>query len=55
METAIKYGRLLDTLNKRTVDAEISMAGPFMMVVSLLKLHKLVLCCTFPLSKQPNY
>ena len=36
METAIKYGRLLDTLNKRTVDAEISMAGPFMMVVSLL-------------------
>jgi cellulose synthase/poly-beta-1,6-N-acetylglucosamine synthase-like glycosyltransferase len=36
METAIKYGRLLDTLNKKTVDAEISMAGPFMMVVSLL-------------------
>lgn len=36
METAIKYGRLLDTLNKRTIDAEISMAGPFMMVVSLL-------------------
>jgi cellulose synthase/poly-beta-1,6-N-acetylglucosamine synthase-like glycosyltransferase len=36
METAIKYGRLLDTLNKRTMDAEISMAGPFMMVVSLL-------------------
>ncbi len=36
METAIKYGRLLDNLNKRTVDAEISMGGPFMMVVSLL-------------------
>jgi cellulose synthase/poly-beta-1,6-N-acetylglucosamine synthase-like glycosyltransferase len=36
METAIKYGRLLNTLNKRTIDAEISMAGPFMMVVSLL-------------------
>ncbi len=36
METAIKYGRLLDNLNKRSVDAEISMAGPFMMVVSLL-------------------
>ena len=53
METAIKYGRLLDTLNKRTVDAEISMAGPFMMVVSLLKLHKLVLCRTFPLPKHP--
>ena len=36
METALKYGRLLDNLNKRTVDAEISLAGPFMMVVSLL-------------------
>ena len=36
METAIKYGRLLENLNKKTVDAEISMAGPFMMVVSLL-------------------
>ncbi len=36
METALKYGRLLDTVNKRTVDAEISMGGPFMMVVSLL-------------------
>ena len=36
METAFKYGRLLDSLNKKTVDAEISMAGPFMMVVSLL-------------------
>jgi cellulose synthase/poly-beta-1,6-N-acetylglucosamine synthase-like glycosyltransferase len=36
METALKYGRLLDTLNRRTVDAEISMGGPFMMVVSLL-------------------
>jgi cellulose synthase/poly-beta-1,6-N-acetylglucosamine synthase-like glycosyltransferase len=36
METAIKYGRLLDNLNKRTIDAEISMAGPFMMIVSLL-------------------
>jgi len=36
METAIKYGRLLDNMNKRTVDAEISLAGPFMMVVSLL-------------------
>ena len=36
METAIKYGRLLDNVNKRTIDAEISMAGPYMMVVSLL-------------------
>jgi hypothetical protein len=36
METALKYGRLLDSLNRKTVDAEISLAGPFMMVVSLL-------------------
>ena len=36
METALKYGRLLDNLNKKTMDAEISLAGPFMMVVSLL-------------------
>ncbi|MCW3984392.1 MAG: glycosyltransferase family 2 protein [Candidatus Bathyarchaeota archaeon] len=36
METAIKYGRLLNNINKRTIDAEISLGGPFMMVVSLL-------------------
>jgi cellulose synthase/poly-beta-1,6-N-acetylglucosamine synthase-like glycosyltransferase len=36
METSLKYGRLLNTLNKKTVDAEISMAGPFIMVISLL-------------------
>jgi len=36
METALKYGRLLNHINKRTVDAEISLAGPFMMVVSLI-------------------
>ncbi len=36
METSLKYGRLLENINKRTVDAEISMGGPFMMVISLL-------------------
>jgi cellulose synthase/poly-beta-1,6-N-acetylglucosamine synthase-like glycosyltransferase len=36
METAIKYGRLLNNINKRTLDAEISLGGPFMMVISLL-------------------
>lgn len=36
METALKYGRLLNSLNRKTIDAEISMAGPFMMVISLL-------------------
>jgi cellulose synthase/poly-beta-1,6-N-acetylglucosamine synthase-like glycosyltransferase len=36
METALKYGRLLDNINRQTLDAEISLAGPFMMIVSLL-------------------
>jgi cellulose synthase/poly-beta-1,6-N-acetylglucosamine synthase-like glycosyltransferase len=36
METALKYGRLLDKISRRTLDAEFSLAGPFMMVVSLL-------------------
>jgi len=36
METALRYGRLLDTLNVKTADAEISIAAPFMMVISLL-------------------
>ncbi len=36
METALKYGRLLDTLNRKTIDAEISLASPFMMVVSFI-------------------
>jgi cellulose synthase/poly-beta-1,6-N-acetylglucosamine synthase-like glycosyltransferase len=36
METALKYGRLLDHVNKRNIDAEISLGGPFMMVISLL-------------------
>jgi cellulose synthase/poly-beta-1,6-N-acetylglucosamine synthase-like glycosyltransferase len=36
MEIALKYGRLLGNINRKTVDAEISLAGPFMMVVSLL-------------------
>jgi cellulose synthase/poly-beta-1,6-N-acetylglucosamine synthase-like glycosyltransferase len=35
METALKYGRLLNSINRKTVDAEISLGGPFMMVVSL--------------------
>jgi len=36
MDVALKYGRLLDKLNMKNLDAEISLAGPFMMVVSLL-------------------
>jgi cellulose synthase/poly-beta-1,6-N-acetylglucosamine synthase-like glycosyltransferase len=36
METAIKYGRLLDKLSKKTIDAEISLIGPFLMVISLI-------------------
>ena len=47
METAIKYGRLLETLNKRTLDAEVSLAGPFMMVVSLLSYLNWLLAAIF--------
>ncbi|MCL2686302.1 MAG: glycosyltransferase family 2 protein [Candidatus Bathyarchaeota archaeon] len=47
METALKYGRLLDSINKRTVDAEISLAGPFMMVVSLLSYINWALVAVF--------
>jgi cellulose synthase/poly-beta-1,6-N-acetylglucosamine synthase-like glycosyltransferase len=35
METSLKYGRLLNDLNKKTVDAEISLISPFLMVASL--------------------
>ncbi len=53
METAIKYGRLLDNVNKRTVDAEISMAGPFMMVVSLLSYINWFLVAVFLSQSNP--
>jgi cellulose synthase/poly-beta-1,6-N-acetylglucosamine synthase-like glycosyltransferase len=33
MEEVLKYGRLLQNLNSKTIDAEISLLGPFMMVV----------------------
>jgi len=36
METALKYGRLLNVVNRKTIDAEVALAGPFMMVASLL-------------------
>ena len=47
METALKYGRLLETLNRKTVDAEISMGGPFMMVISLLSYINWVIAAIF--------
>ena len=47
METALKYGRLLDKLNRRTVDAEISLGGPFMMVVSLMSYLNLFFAAFF--------
>ena len=36
METTLEYGRLLKSPNRRTLDAEFSLASPFLMVVSLL-------------------
>jgi cellulose synthase/poly-beta-1,6-N-acetylglucosamine synthase-like glycosyltransferase len=35
MEAAFKYGSLLEKQNRRTIDAEISLIGPFIMLVSL--------------------
>jgi cellulose synthase/poly-beta-1,6-N-acetylglucosamine synthase-like glycosyltransferase len=36
MEEGLKYGRLLQTLNRKTLDAEIALMGPFMMVLCLV-------------------
>jgi len=38
---------LLDIINRKTVDAEISMAGPFMMVISLLSYISWVVAAIF--------
>ncbi len=35
MEAAFKYGSLLERINKKTIDAEISLIGPFVMVICL--------------------
>lgn len=35
MEAAFKYGSLLERINKKTIDAEISLIGPFVMIVCL--------------------
>jgi len=53
METALKYGRLLDKLNRRTVDAEISLGGPFMMVISLMSYFNWFFVALFILGGTP--
>ncbi|MFB3889440.1 MAG: glycosyltransferase [Candidatus Bathyarchaeia archaeon] len=35
MEAALKYGSLLENRNRRTIDAEMSLIGPFVMIVCL--------------------
>jgi cellulose synthase/poly-beta-1,6-N-acetylglucosamine synthase-like glycosyltransferase len=35
MESSLKYGSLLEKINRRVIDAEISLIGPFVMVVCL--------------------
>ena len=35
MESSLKYGSLLEKVNRRVIDAEISLIGPFVMVVCL--------------------
>ena len=54
MDVALKYGRLLDTLNKKTVDAEISLAGPFYDGGGVAQLRELVFPCIISLPKQPD-
>ncbi|MGE5188108.1 MAG: hypothetical protein ACM3JE_03675 [Betaproteobacteria bacterium] len=49
----MKYGRLLDKLNRRTVDAEISLGGPFMMVVSLISYLNWLFVAFFILGNTP--
>ena len=36
MEAALKYGRLLNKINRKTLDAEISLVGPYMMILCLI-------------------
>ena len=36
MEVAFNYGRLLKTISKKTIDAEITLYGPFILIASLL-------------------
>lgn len=53
METSLKYGRLLDNINKRTLDAEISLLGPYMMVVSLLSYMNWIFIAIFLSTSSP--
>ena len=36
METALKYGRLIRRVNKRSIDAEITLMGPYMFTLCLV-------------------
>ena len=47
MEAAFKYGRLLDKINKRTVDAEIALFDPFMMILCLISYINLAINILF--------
>jgi sulfite exporter TauE/SafE len=50
MEVALRYGRLLKRLDKRSLDAEATLAGPFMFVPCLLGYFLGVLSTTSPSS-----
>jgi cellulose synthase/poly-beta-1,6-N-acetylglucosamine synthase-like glycosyltransferase len=36
MEVAFKYGKLMKTVNRRNLDAEVTLFGPFILIISLL-------------------
>ena len=48
MEAAVKYGRLLKNPNRKTFDAEVSLMGPFIMVLCLASYFNWALCMLIP-------
>jgi len=52
MEIALKYGKLITRLNRRSFDAEVTLAGPYMLTFCLL--GYLMTLCTLLVPVQPD-
>ncbi|XES76080.1 MAG: glycosyltransferase [Candidatus Bathyarchaeia archaeon] len=48
MEASLKYGSLLDNINRRVIDAELSLIGPFIMIVCFASYINWALSMFFP-------
>ncbi len=48
MESSLRYGSLLEKINRRVIDAEISLIGPFVMVICLASYLNWGLSLLFP-------